>query len=94
VHLLQLRLTRFGKQVIPLTATGRETLEPLLLMTERDLLFAIGFFDVNPMLQIALDHAAEKKCRGASDRHAGAVVGTRPTSSWLPSAARSPPSIP
>jgi len=62
VHLLQLRLTRFGKQVIPLTATGRETLEPLLLMTERDLLFAIGFFDVNPMLQIALDHAAEKKC--------------------------------
>jgi DNA-binding MurR/RpiR family transcriptional regulator len=62
VHLLQLRLTRFGKQVIPLTASGRETLEPLLLMTDRDLLFAIGFFDVNPMLKIALDCAAERKC--------------------------------
>jgi len=62
VHLLNLRLTRFGKQVIPLTVTGRETLEPLLLMTDRDLLFAIGFFDVNPTLQIVLDNAAEKKC--------------------------------
>ena len=57
VHLLNLRLTRFGKQVIPLTLTGRETLEPLLLMTGRDLLFAIGFFDVNPTLQIVLDYA-------------------------------------
>ena len=45
VHLLHLRLTRFGKHVIPLTTTGREALEPLLLMTDRDLLFAIGFFD-------------------------------------------------
>lgn len=62
VHLLDLRLTRFGKHVIPLTATGRETLERLLLMTNRDLLFAIGFFDVNPTLQIVLDVAVEKKC--------------------------------
>lgn len=62
VHLINLRLTRFGKPVIPLTATGRETLEPLLLMTDRDVLFAIGFFDVNPTLQIILDHAAEKNC--------------------------------
>jgi len=62
VHLLNLRLTRFGKQVIPLTMTGRETLEPLLLMTDRDLLFAICFFDLNPTLQIVLDHAIEKKC--------------------------------
>lgn len=62
VHLLNLRLTRFGKQVIPLTMTGNETLEPLLLMTSHDLLFAIGFFDVNPTLQIALEHAREKKC--------------------------------
>src|SRR4030042_3241918 len=62
VHLLNLRLTRFGKQVIPLTVTGREMLEPLLLMTNRDVLFAIGFFDVNPTLPLALDHAAEKSC--------------------------------
>jgi DNA-binding MurR/RpiR family transcriptional regulator len=62
VHLLNLRLTRFGKQVIPLTIAGRETLEPLLLMTERDLLFAIGFFDINPTLQIVLDFARELNC--------------------------------
>ncbi len=62
VHLLNLRLTRFGKQVIPLTIAGRETLEPLLLMTERDLLFAIGFFDVNPTLQTVLDYANEVNC--------------------------------
>jgi DNA-binding MurR/RpiR family transcriptional regulator len=62
VHLLNLRLTRFGKQIIPLTTTGRETLEPLPLMTADDLLFAIGFFDVNPTLQIVLDHANDTKC--------------------------------
>jgi len=62
VHLLNLRLTRYGKQVIPLTVAGRETLEPLLLMTDRDLLFAIGFFDVNPTLQIVLDSAKETGC--------------------------------
>ena len=62
VHLLNLRLTRFGKQVIPLTIAGRETLEPMLLMTERDLLFAIGFFDINPALQTILDYAREVKC--------------------------------
>src|SRR5512143_2994360 len=47
VHLLNLRLTRFGKQVIPLTIAGRETLEPMLLMSDHDILFAIGFFDLN-----------------------------------------------
>ena len=62
VHLLNLRLTRFGKHVIPLTATGREVLDPLLLMTARDLVFAIAFFDVNPTLQVLLDQATEKKC--------------------------------
>ena len=62
VHLLNLRLTRFGKQVIPLSIAGREILEPLLLLTDRDLLFAIGFFDVNPTLQIVLDYAEEKSC--------------------------------
>jgi DNA-binding MurR/RpiR family transcriptional regulator len=62
VHLLNQRLTRFGKQVIPLTVAGRETLEPMMLMAKKDLLFAIGFFDVNPTLQIVLDYAREVKC--------------------------------
>lgn len=63
VNLLDLRLTRFGKHVIPLTTAGRELLEPLLLMNENDLLFAIGFFDVNPSLQIVLEMAEEKNCK-------------------------------
>lgn len=62
VHLLNLRLTRFGKMAISLTTAGRETLEPILLMTDRDLLFAIGFFDVNPTLQTVLDYAEEMNC--------------------------------
>jgi DNA-binding MurR/RpiR family transcriptional regulator len=62
VDLMELRLTRYGKQVIPLKVSGREMLEPLLLMTEKDLLFVIGFFDMNPTLQIVLEHANERKC--------------------------------
>jgi DNA-binding MurR/RpiR family transcriptional regulator len=49
VHLLNLRLTRFGKHVIPITTTGREAMEPMLLMTNRDLL-------------IVMDHAEKKGC--------------------------------
>lgn len=62
VELMRLRLERFGHQVIPLTTTGREFLEPLLSMTENDLVFVICFFDVNPSLQLLLDYAQEKMC--------------------------------
>jgi len=62
VHLLNLRLTRFGKHVIPITVAGREVVEPLLLMTERDALFAISFFDLNPTLQVVMDHANARHC--------------------------------
>ena len=31
-------------------------------MTERDLLFAIGFFDINPALEVVLDFAREVNC--------------------------------
>lgn len=62
VNLMEIRLQRFGRHVIPLTTTGREILEPLLLMTGDDLLFAIGFFDVNPTLRFVLDHAKECGC--------------------------------
>ena len=62
VELMRIRLERFGHQVIPLTASGREFLEPLLTMTENDLLFAICFFDVTPALQLLLDYAHETKC--------------------------------
>src|SRR5512145_3140757 len=62
VELMKIRLERFGRQVIPLTTAGREFLEPLLSMTENNLLFAICFFDVSPALQLVLDYAREIHC--------------------------------
>lgn len=62
VDLLEIRLRRFGRHVIPLTSTGREMLEPLLLMTGDDLLFVIAFFDVNPALRLVIDHAHACTC--------------------------------
>jgi len=59
VSLMELRLCRFGWQVVSLTTAGREILEPLLLMGENDLLFVICFFDVSPTLHFVLDYAAE-----------------------------------
>ncbi len=59
VDLLAIRLTRTGRQVIPLTASGREVLEPLIMMNDADVLFAIGFFDVTPALKLVLEHAQE-----------------------------------
>jgi DNA-binding MurR/RpiR family transcriptional regulator len=62
VELMRIRLERFGHQVITLTTTGREFLEPLLSMTENDLLFAICFFDVTPALELILDYAQDIHC--------------------------------
>lgn len=60
VDLLEIRLTRSARHVVPLRTSGREILEPLLLMNEGDLLIAIGFFDVTAELQLVLDHAKQK----------------------------------
>lgn len=62
VELLKIRLERFGRQVIPLTTSGREFLEPLLLMNEDDLLFVICFFDVSPAVRLVLDYGREAHC--------------------------------
>jgi len=62
VDLLQIRLGRFGWQVTPMTTAGREILEPLVTMTEKDLLFVICFFDVSASLQLVLDYAKEVGC--------------------------------
>jgi len=59
VQLMQIRLGRFGRQVIPLTSAGREVVEPLLLMTKEDLVFVICFFDVSPVLQLVLNYAGQ-----------------------------------
>lgn len=62
VNLLELRLGRFGRQVIPLKTAGREFVEPLLWMTDQDVLIVICFFDVSPALQLILDYANEVHC--------------------------------
>lgn len=59
VDLLEIRLTRSARQVVPLRSSGREVLEPLLLMTKDDLLIAIGFFNVTSALQIVLQQAKQ-----------------------------------
>ena len=62
VDMMKIRLERFGRQIIPLTTAGREILEPLLSMTENNLLFVICFFDVSPALQLVLDYARDVHC--------------------------------
>ena len=60
VDLLQIRLTRSARQVIPLNSSGQETLEPLLLMNGADLLIAIGFYNVTPSLELVLNYANQQ----------------------------------
>lgn len=62
VNLMNIRLTRFGKLVIPLLATGREVVDPLLCMSSKDVLFAVGFFDLSAALNLTLDHANQVGC--------------------------------
>jgi DNA-binding MurR/RpiR family transcriptional regulator len=61
VELLEIRLTRSARHVIPLKTSGQEMLEPMLLMNSTDLLIAIGFFNMTPNLQMVLDYANEHK---------------------------------
>ena len=59
VELMEIRLRRVGMDVVPLTTTGREILEPMLRMNDRDLLFTICFFDITPPLELVLNYANE-----------------------------------
>jgi len=61
VDLLQIRLTRSSRHVVPLNSSGREMLEPMLLMDGSDLLIAFGFFNVTPSLEMVLEHANSLK---------------------------------
>jgi DNA-binding MurR/RpiR family transcriptional regulator len=61
-NLLEIRLQRFGREVIPLTTSGREVLEPLMLMNDQDLLFMICFFDITPTQKLVLEYAKEIHC--------------------------------
>jgi DNA-binding MurR/RpiR family transcriptional regulator len=57
VDLITIRLTRSARHIIPLNTSGKEILEPMLLMDKSDLLIAIGFFNITPSLQIVLEYA-------------------------------------
>ncbi len=62
VDLLEIRLRRYGKDVLPLKYSGRELLEEILLMDSQDLLFVICFFDQNPALNLILDYSQQVGC--------------------------------
>jgi DNA-binding MurR/RpiR family transcriptional regulator len=59
---MEIRLRRFGRQIVPLTTAGREMLEPLMLMKANDLLFMICFFDISPAQNLVLNYANEVNC--------------------------------
>lgn len=63
VNLMEIRLQRFGCQVIPIITDGREILEPLMLMNANDLLFMICFFDISPTQNLVMDYANEVNCK-------------------------------
>ncbi len=84
VDLLQIRLTRSSRHVIPLNSSGREMLEPMLLMDGSDLLIAFGFFNVTPSLQMVLEHANLHKTPVILVTDTlGPIVGEKQISSWL-----------
>ncbi|MEN6522869.1 MAG: MurR/RpiR family transcriptional regulator [Anaerolineaceae bacterium] len=62
VDLMEIRLRRFGKNVIPLKNSGRELLESILLLEPSDLVFIICFFDQNPALKLLLDYCNRIGC--------------------------------
>lgn len=57
VDLMEIRLRRFGKEVVPLKTHGREVIDSMLVMKPEDLVFVICFFDQNPTLQLVLDYS-------------------------------------
>lgn len=61
VEQLHIRLTRTSRQVVVLNTSGQEVLEPLLLMKDSDLLFAIAFFNLTPTLQLVLETANARR---------------------------------
>ena len=59
VDLMEIRLRRFGKDVVALRYSGRELLEPIMSLKRGDLLFVICFFDQNPSLRLLLEYGNE-----------------------------------
>lgn len=62
VDLMEIRLRRFGKDIVALKSSGREAVESMLVLDKTDLVFVICFFDQNPTLKLVLDYARKAGC--------------------------------
>ncbi|MGA9398452.1 MAG: MurR/RpiR family transcriptional regulator [Anaerolineaceae bacterium] len=63
VDLMEIRLKRFGRDVVPLKSAGREILDSLISMTAEDVCFVISFFDTNPALNLLMEYTGETGCQ-------------------------------
>lgn len=62
-ELLKHRLRRFGLEVVPLTQSGREVCEELLMLTEDDVFFALLFFNISEVMASTLAYAKHRGCK-------------------------------
>lgn len=62
-ELLEHRLRRFGMEVVPLTQSGREVCEKLLMLTEEDVFFALLFFNLSQVMVSTLEYASDSGCK-------------------------------
>jgi DNA-binding MurR/RpiR family transcriptional regulator len=62
-ELLEHRLRRFGMEVVPLTQSGREVCEKLLMLTDEDVFFALLFFNLSEVMVSTLDYAKHCGCQ-------------------------------
>jgi len=62
-ELLEHRLRRFGIEVVPLTQSGREVCEKLLMLTDEDVFLAILFFNLSEVMVSTLDYARHCGCQ-------------------------------
>ncbi len=62
-ELLEHRLRRFGMEVVPLTQSGREVCEKLLMLTDEDAFLAILFFNLSEVMVSTLEYAKHCGCQ-------------------------------
>lgn len=62
-QLLEHRLRRFGMEVVPLTQSGREVCEKLLMLTDEDVFLAIMFFNLSDVMVSTLKYVKDCGCQ-------------------------------
>jgi len=63
VELLEHRLRRFGMEVVPLTQSGREVCDKLLMLTDEDVFLALLFFNLSEVMVSTLNYAKHCGCQ-------------------------------